>query len=105
MWVGSVSKIRSYKSFLPWHLKAWRASVDANTRLSVLVFAVAYYIAYRYLTFPFGDLPSPLWSPDAVLLSALLLSPTRNWSLYIIASLPIRLLTPSAGDFPFSSLM
>jgi len=92
-----VSKIRSYKSSLPRSFAALPFSVDANTGLSVLVFAVAYYIAYRYLTYRSYVLPSPFWVPDAVLLSALLLSRTRSWFLFIIVSFPIRFLTPSSG--------
>jgi PAS domain S-box-containing protein len=65
---------------------------------SILVFAVAYYIAYKYGTFFLDPLPSPFWTPDAVLLSALLLSPTRYWWIFIIATLPIRLITNPQGN-------
>jgi PAS domain S-box-containing protein len=68
--------------------------------LSVLIFAVSYFVAYRYLTYLFGRGPSPFWAPNAVLLCALLLTPARNWIFYFIVTLVIRLLAPLRPDLP-----
>src|SRR5580765_1162433 len=50
-----------------------------------------------------GAVPAPLWAPDAVLLSALLLSPVRKWWVFLLLALPIRLAIgmPWAAPVPF----
>ncbi len=58
----------------------------------LLLFELAFYLAYAYgMTFP-QDTPAPFWFPNSVLLSALLLTRRRLWWLYLVAPLPIRLL-------------
>jgi signal transduction histidine kinase/integral membrane sensor domain MASE1 len=64
----------------------------------VLGFAAAYLAAYVY-----GNglpSPAPLWPPDAILLSALLLSSPRRWWLYLLLTLPIRMLPAFAPGVP-----
>jgi len=56
----------------------------------VVIFCLAYGAAY-YFSSSFGEeTPAPFWAPDAVLLSALLLSPVRTWWIYVSLALPIR---------------
>lgn len=45
--------------------------------------------------------PAPIWLPDAVLLSALLLTPRRQWVGLILIVVCIRLLPPLAPSVPF----
>jgi PAS domain S-box-containing protein len=70
-----------------------------------VVFEVAYYLAFRYGA-SFGHaLPSPFWFPDSILLCALLKSRPRNWWLFILGALPIRLFSPVAHEFPLWFLL
>ena len=60
----------------------------------IVLFGITFLLAYRFgiaFTQEFG---APFWFPDAILLSTLLLTPSNEWWLYILATLPIRL-------FPF----
>ena len=60
----------------------------------IVLFGITFLLAYRFgiaFTQEFGAL---FWFPDAILLSTLLLTPSNQWWLYILATLPIRL-------FPF----
>jgi len=58
---------------------------------SLLLFEIVFLAAYRFgMAFTQGS-AAPFWFPDAVLLSALLLSPPNEWWLYILATAPIRL--------------
>jgi signal transduction histidine kinase/integral membrane sensor domain MASE1 len=77
-------------------LALWRSAVP------LLVFTVAYLAGYIYGNgLPSAvPLPAPLWPPDAILLSALLLSPPRRWRLYVLLTLPIRLLPILAPGAP-----
>ncbi|HEY5806611.1 MAG TPA: MASE1 domain-containing protein, partial [Povalibacter sp.] len=68
--------------------------------VSLLIFGVAFYIAYRYgMSFSQAS-ASPFWFPDSVLLCALLVTGPRRWPLYIFAALPIRLFSEVAQDAP-----
>jgi PAS domain S-box-containing protein len=61
--------------------------------VGVCVFEGFYYLAFaggRAFTRP---LSAPLWFPDTVLLCALLLTPARNWWIFLLATFPVRLLT------------
>jgi PAS domain S-box-containing protein len=64
----------------------------AWTRIAagLAVFGVAYYFAYRFGMSFSQSVPAPLWFPDAVLLSALLLTPPRFWWVLVLATAPIR---------------
>ena len=67
----------------------------------ILLFAVAFIVAYRYATFFSFNSPAPLWFPDSVLLCALLLVPRRQWWLYLLTALPLRLALESAAPIWF----
>src|SRR5215472_1760639 len=73
-------------------LALWRSAFP------LLGFTAAYLVAYMY-----GNglpSPAPLWPPDALLLSALLLAPPRRWRLYLLSILPIRMLPVLAPGVP-----
>src|SRR5262245_25528975 len=58
---------------------------------SIVLFEIAYLLAYRLgMGFP-QDLAAPFWFPDAILLCTLLLRRSNEWLLYVLATLPIRL--------------
>jgi PAS domain S-box-containing protein len=70
----------------------WRATWRAGRPL--LVFAVAYLVAWSYL-FVAAFLgkappPAPLFAPGAVLLSAILLTPSRHWWRFLVAAFVIQ---------------
>jgi two-component system sensor kinase FixL len=67
-----------------------------------LVFGLVYYIAYRHAMSLGQETASPFWYPDAVLLSALLVTRQNKWWMYLLGPLPIRLfLVPSASPLWF----
>jgi integral membrane sensor domain MASE1 len=67
-----------------------------------LVFELAYYIAYRHAMSLGQETASPFWYPDAVLLSALLVTRQNKWWMYLLGPLPIRLfLVPADAPFWF----
>jgi len=57
--------------------------------VTISLFAAAYLVAYGYGNFS-QTAASPLWFPDSVLLCALLLTPRREWWLYLAIAIPIR---------------
>jgi len=63
----------------------------------LLLFTLGYVVACKYATSFQINIPSPLWFPDSVLLVALLLTPRRQWWLYALFGLPIRLTIVGAG--------
>ncbi|HEU4784570.1 MAG TPA: MASE1 domain-containing protein [Ktedonobacterales bacterium] len=70
--------------------------------LFLALFAVMYTASYVY-----GNRlpsPAPIWLPDAVLLSALLLTARRRWAGIILIVVVIRLLPPLAPSVPYSLL-
>ena len=73
-----------------------------HSAFSVLVFAAAYLAGYVYgngLPSPV-PLPAPFWPPDAILLSALLLASPRRWWMYLLITLPIRMVPALAPGVP-----
>jgi len=65
-----------------------------------LLYSVAFYLAYEYgMSFRHVN-AAPFWPPDAVLLTALLLSPRRHWWFYLLAPLPIRMLVATPSNVP-----
>jgi PAS domain S-box-containing protein len=59
--------------------------------LALALFETAYYFAFQYgMTFSQAS-ASPFWFPDSVLLCALLLTGPRQWWMFAIAALPVRL--------------
>jgi two-component system sensor histidine kinase UhpB len=57
----------------------------------LILFAIGYAVACRYAYFFLETSPAPLWFPDSVLLCVLLLARKRDWILYLLIGLPIRL--------------
>jgi len=80
---------------------------DGESPLAVLVPPLACGFAYflaahlgRWLAFPFAPV-SALWTPNAILLAALLLAPYRHWWRYLLAVLAFHLLA-QVPVFPLS---
>jgi signal transduction histidine kinase/integral membrane sensor domain MASE1 len=73
-----------------------KESRQAPWRLAppLLGFAVAYLVAYVYWTV--SPHPVAIWPPHAILLSALLLTSPRQWWLFVLITLPIRMV-PTLG--------
>jgi two-component system sensor kinase FixL len=89
--------VRGWMKLLP-----RRVSTDFISRsrdlVSFLVFEVAYYVAYRHAMSLGQKTASPFWYPDAVLLSALLVTRPSKWWIYLLGPLPIRLLVLPSGN-------
>jgi len=68
--------------------------------LGLLLFELAFYLAYRSGMQFSQTLASPFWIPDSILLCALLRSRPKNWWLFVLAPLPIRLFVPEAHGLP-----
>jgi signal transduction histidine kinase/integral membrane sensor domain MASE1 len=68
--------------------------------LAFCLFEAAYFVAYRYAMAFSQASASPFWFPDSVLLCALLLNPTGRWWMFVLGTLPIRLLSEVARDIP-----
>jgi hypothetical protein len=66
----------------------------------LLLFAVAFFCAYKYATLFTFNSPAPLWFPDSVLLCALLIVPRRQWWLYLLISLPLRIALEAHSGAP-----
>src|SRR5262245_23740159 len=63
---------------------------DVRIMRDALVFGAAFFLAYLYGMQFHHTSSSPFWPPDAVLLSALLLTPPKRWWLFLLLTLPIR---------------
>src|SRR5262249_44759287 len=59
--------------------------------VSLLLFELAFLAAYYFEMASAQDGIAPFWFADAVLLCGLLLSPPKDWWLYILATVPIRM--------------
>src|SRR5215831_10631898 len=57
----------------------------------IVLFGITFLLAYRFSIAFTQDFGAAFWFPDAILLSTLLLTPSNEWWLYILATLPIRL--------------
>jgi integral membrane sensor domain MASE1 len=57
----------------------------------LLLFAVGFCFAYKYATLFTFNSSGPLWFPDSVLFCALLIVPRREWWIYLLISLPLRI--------------
>ncbi len=69
------------------------------------IFEAAFYAAYLYGMSFSQACASPFWLPDTVLLCALLLNRPRDWWIYILGALPIRLFSPVAHGNPMWFLL
>lgn len=65
-------------------------SVRGRAVVAFVLFLAGFYCAYFYGMAFSGKMSAPLWFPDTVLLTALLLTPWRFGLLLMIATLPIR---------------
>jgi len=88
----------------------WSAALQGRSALvrsvvTVCVFEIAFYFAYRYGMAFSQAVASPFWFPDSVLLCALLLSRPGAWPVFILGALPIRLFSEVAHDIPLWFLM
>jgi integral membrane sensor domain MASE1 len=68
--------------------------------LKFLIFELAFLLAYGYAMSVSQRAGSPFWLPDSVLLTGLLLSRPRFWPIYIIGTLPLRLVIAVPADMP-----
>lgn len=59
---------------------------------ALLMFGIAYALAFRYGSQFSENTPAPLWFPDSVLLCAFLLTPRRHWRWFLLVGAPIRLI-------------
>jgi PAS domain S-box-containing protein len=93
-------------------VQSWTKSVSGRSWTDILfrsrdlgyflVFELAYYVAYRHAMSLGQETASPFWYPDAVLLSAFLVTRQKKWWMYLVGPLPIRLfLVPSDNPFWF----
>src|SRR5262247_937669 len=58
----------------------------------IVLFGITFLVAYRFGIAFTQQFAAPFWFPDAILLSTLLLTRSNEWWLYVLATLPIRLL-------------
>jgi len=103
--VDSVSSARDGNPVLS--RQWWRPGLDASSVRWVLFVAVGYYLAAR-LGFAFTLRPSPLstlWPPNALLLAALLLTPSRLWAWLLLAALPAHLLAELQSGVPVAMVL
>ena len=87
-----------------WRLWLLRSPRMRNA-LGFCLFEIAFYFAYHYAMSFSRACASPFWFPDSVLLCALLLSRPRNWWLFVLGPLPIRLFSPIAQGLPYWFLL
>ena len=74
--------------------------------LGFCLFVTAYFFAYKYGMSFSQSSASPFWFPDSILLCALLLTkPKKWWGIFILATLPIRLLVAVTPDIPLWFLL
>ena len=80
----------------------------AKTFRNALIVAAAYYVGAE-IAFLIGTLSdkvfAPFWPPNVVLFCALLLSPPRQWSIYILAAFPAHFLAELQVGMPMAQLL
>jgi PAS domain S-box-containing protein len=79
-----------------------RVRPNIRLTLSVLLVCAGYYIGAltgKSLRFPSSNL-ALIWPPTAILLSALLLAPTRTWWIYLLVAAPVHVLVQAQDDVP-----
>src|SRR6186713_1117782 len=80
----------------------------ANTVRNVLIVAIAYYLGAE-IAFLIGTLSdrifAPFWPPNIVLFCALLVTPPRQWWIYIAATLPAHTLAELGVGMPMPQLV
>ena len=98
---GAVNKPGERAGRFPWQKDS---GYLADLR-GLLIFATAYYFAYRYGMTMSSQSGAPFWLPDPVLLSALLLVRPGMWLAYIAVTLPLRLLLAATPGAPLWFLL
>ena len=93
------------------HADATRAALGmlrarfVSNALAFGLFAVAFYVAYRYAMSFSQTTASPFWFPISVLLSALLVARPRWWPVLVASTLPIRLFSEVSAGLPVTFLV
>jgi len=85
----------------------WLGRLEASWVAPAVMLAVGYYLAAR-IGFAFTLQPHPistLWPPNALLMAALLLAPTRAWWLLLAAALPAHLLAELQSGVPTAMVL
>lgn len=81
---------------------------DSNTIRNVFIVAIAYYLGAE-IAFLIGTLSdkifAPFWPPNIVLFCALLITPPRQWWVYILATLPAHTIAELGVGMPASQLL
>jgi integral membrane sensor domain MASE1 len=79
-----------------------RAIVRVNPYVAALVTAAGYWAATQIglLLTPTGLAVSVMWPPNAMLLGALMITPRAWWPFYLLAILPVHLVTQLSHDIP-----
>src|SRR5438270_13630672 len=74
--------------------------------LEAILVAAGYLTAAALgLALTFGPNPvSTMWPPNAVLLAALLLAPTRSWYVVLLAALPVHVFIEVRGGVPLTMI-
>lgn len=84
----------------------WRhLALSAREAVSLLVFTIAFYFAYRSGMAFSQAAASPFWFPDTILLCALLVSRPQLWWIFVLLPLPIRLFSEVAEGIPLWFLL
>src|SRR6185312_1937259 len=73
--------------------------------VGICLFGAVFYVAYFFGMSFSRACASPFWFPDAVLLCALLSTRPRNWWIFILVTLPIRLFSPVSHGIPIWFLL
>ena len=81
--------------------------LSARSYFAPVSLAVAYYLGARagFLLVPREQPISPLWPPNAILLAALLLAPTRRWPILIAAVFPAHLAIELGSGVPVPMML
>jgi len=103
MWWAYVAS----RAFAPRHLN-YQSRLDSGRLFflrNLVLFELAFFIAYDNAMNMAPRSGAPFWLPDSVLLCALLLTPPRTWWLYLAAPLPLRLLVAVPPHTPMWFLL
>ena len=82
-------------------------SAKVHTALSMLLVGTAYYLGAQIgfkLNFP-GTPLSVFWPPNAILMAALILTPKRQWWLYLLAILPAHVFVQWQNSLPAPAIL
>jgi len=83
------------------------ATDRASTVVAAALVCTGYFVGAQ-VGFAFTIHPSPvstLWPPNSILLAALLLAPTRTWTILLLAAFPAHLVIQLANDIPMTMIL